>query len=68
MPPKGFPTAQIDMLLAEKIGLFKLDILSQRGLGHFKNTIVLIKENRGVEVDIRQVDKIFCRSQCCCSN
>lgn len=59
MPPKCFPTAQIDMFLAEKIGLFKLDILSQRGLGHIKDAIVLIKENRGVEVDIRQVDKFF---------
>src|SRR5690606_23038166 len=59
MPPKGFSTAQIDMFLAEKIGLFKLDILSQRGLGHIKDAIGLVKENKGVEVDIRQVEKFF---------
>ncbi|MBC8035582.1 MAG: PHP domain-containing protein, partial [Chitinophagaceae bacterium] len=41
MPPKGFPTAAIDMFIAEKIGLFKLDILSQRGLGHIKDTVEL---------------------------
>ena len=38
MPPKGFCTSQMDMFIAEKIGLFKLDILSQRGLGHIKET------------------------------
>ena len=59
LPPKNFPTAQIDMFLAEKIGLFKLNILSQRGLGHIKDTIGLIAENRGVEVDIRQVERFF---------
>lgn len=59
MPPKGFSTAQIDMFLAEKIGLFKLDILSQRGLGHIKDAIKLVKKNKGLEVDIRQVEKFF---------
>ncbi len=34
LPPKVFYTSQIDMFVAEKINLFKLDILSQRGLGH----------------------------------
>ncbi|RYE46293.1 MAG: PHP domain-containing protein, partial [Sphingobacteriales bacterium] len=34
MPPKGFPTTQMDMFVAEDIGLNKFDILSQRGLGH----------------------------------
>jgi DNA polymerase-3 subunit alpha len=59
LPPKGFSTAQIDMFLAEKIGLFKLDILSQRGLGHIKDAIKLVRKNRGVELDIRQVEKFF---------
>ncbi|AWW29442.1 DNA polymerase III subunit alpha [Echinicola strongylocentroti] len=58
-PPKGFNTAQVDMFLAEKIGLFKLDILSQRGLAHIKDAIGLIRDNRGEEVDIRQVEKFF---------
>ena len=36
MPPKGFPTTQWDMYVAEVIGFEKLDILSQRGIGHIK--------------------------------
>ncbi|GGZ42112.1 DNA-directed DNA polymerase [Echinicola pacifica] len=58
-PPKGFNTAQVDMFLAEKIGLFKLDILSQRGLAHIKDAIGLVKQNKGEEVDIRQVERFF---------
>ncbi|MEO6915163.1 MAG: PHP domain-containing protein, partial [Chitinophagaceae bacterium] len=57
MPAKGFSTSQIDMFLAEKIGLFKLDILSQRGLGHIKETIEIVKRTRGISIDIRQVEK-----------
>jgi DNA polymerase-3 subunit alpha len=50
--PKGFPVAQIDMFVAENIGLNKFDILSQRGLGHIKDTLRLIKQNKGLDVDI----------------
>lgn len=57
MPPKGFATAQIDMFVAEKIGLFKLDILSQRGLGHIKEAIRLVRENKNIHVDIRDVER-----------
>jgi DNA-directed DNA polymerase III PolC len=57
MPPKGFPLAHIDMHVAEDIGLYKFDILSQRGLGHIKSAIEIIEQNRGVKVDIRQVEK-----------
>ena len=59
MPPKGFCTAQIDMFLAEKIGLFKLDILSQRGLGHIREAVRLVKKNRGIDVDIHRVDEFM---------
>src|SRR5687767_7635780 len=55
LPPKGFSTSQIDMFLAEDIGLFKLDILSQRGLGHIKESIELIKKNKGISIDITRV-------------
>ncbi|MDP2386616.1 MAG: DNA polymerase III subunit alpha [Bacteroidota bacterium] len=55
MPPKGYPTTQFSMLEAEDIGLYKFDILSQRGLGKIKDSLALIKENRGVEIDIHQV-------------
>ena len=57
MPPKGFATTQIDMFIAEKIGLYKLDILSQRGLGHIKEATRLIKENRSITVDIHDVER-----------
>ena len=42
MPPKGFPTTQFDMVVAEDVGLFKFDILSQRGLGKIRDTLDLI--------------------------
>lgn len=57
MPPKGFSTAQIDIFVAEKVGLYKLDILSQRGLGHIKEAIRLIRENKGVSVDIHAIEQ-----------
>jgi DNA-directed DNA polymerase III PolC len=57
LPPKGFRTSQMDMHIAEKIGLFKLDILSQRGLGHIRETIELVKQNRGEIIDITQIEK-----------
>jgi DNA polymerase-3 subunit alpha len=57
LPPKGFATAQIDMFVAEKVGLYKLDILSQRGLGHIKEAIRLVRENKNISIDIREVEK-----------
>jgi DNA polymerase-3 subunit alpha len=57
LPPKGFSTSQIDMHIAEKIGLYKLDILSQRGLGHIKETIEIVNENRHEQIDITQIEK-----------
>lgn len=56
LPPKGFSTSQIDMHMAEKIGLFKLDILSQRGLGHIRETIELVKQNQNKLIDITRID------------
>ncbi len=55
MPPKGYPTTQFSMLEAEDIGLFKFDILSQRGLGKIKDAVNIIRQNKGVEIDIHQV-------------
>jgi DNA-directed DNA polymerase III PolC len=57
MPPKGFSTSQIDMHMAEKVGLYKLDILSQRGLGHIRETIDLVNDNQQIKIDITQVEK-----------
>jgi DNA-directed DNA polymerase III PolC len=55
LPPKGFATALIDMFVAENIGLHKLDVLSQRGLGHIKECIELVKKNRHIDIDIHNV-------------
>ncbi len=55
MPPKGYPTAQFSMLEAEDIGLYKFDILSQRGLGKIKDTLEIVKENKGVAIDIHNI-------------
>jgi DNA-directed DNA polymerase III PolC len=57
MPPKGFATAQLDMFVAEKVGLYKLDILSQRGLGHIKDATLLVAQNRNIFIDIHDVQK-----------
>ncbi|HVW58644.1 MAG TPA: DNA polymerase III subunit alpha [Puia sp.] len=57
MPPKGFSTTMMDMFVAENIGLHKLDVLSQRGLGHIKECMELVKANKGIDIDIRAVEK-----------
>jgi DNA-directed DNA polymerase III PolC len=56
-PPKGFPLAQFSMLEAEDVGLYKFDILSQRGLGKMKDAVELVKRNRGTAVDIHDVKR-----------
>lgn len=55
MPPKGYPTTQFSMLEAEDIGLYKFDILSQRGLAKIKDAIDLVKENAGVTLDVHNM-------------
>jgi len=55
MPPKGFPTAMIDMFVAENIGLHKLDVLSQRGLGHIKECIELVRDNHRIDINIHDI-------------
>ena len=57
MPPKGFPTTEWDMYVAEDIGFEKLDILSQRGIGHIKEAVDIIKANRGEDIDIHQTQQ-----------
>lgn len=52
MPPKGFPTVQWDMYEAEAIGYEKFDILSQRGIGHIREAVQLIKQNKNKDIDI----------------
>jgi DNA-directed DNA polymerase III PolC len=45
LPPKGYPTTHFDMVVAENIGLYKFDILSQRGLGKIKDAVLIAHEN-----------------------
>jgi DNA-directed DNA polymerase III PolC len=55
LPPKGFPITQFDMITAEDIGLHKFDILSQRGLGHIKEAVDIVSENKGQSIDIHDI-------------
>lgn len=55
LPPKGFPIVQFDMFVAEDAGLYKYDVLSQRGLGHIKSSAEVVRENRGKVVDVHAV-------------
>lgn len=55
MQPKGFPIAQFDMYVAEDLGFAKFDVLSQRGLGHIKMAVDIIRQQRQLSVDIHRV-------------
>ena len=57
MPPKGFATTQFDMVAAEDIGLYKFDILSQRGLGKIKDAVKIVRYNQTNEepIDIHDI-------------
>ncbi len=54
LPPKGYPVSQFEMHSAEDFGIYKFDILSQRGLGHLKEAAAHVKRNRSIEVDIHR--------------
>ncbi len=58
-PPKGLPTAQMDMYTAEDIGFEKFDILSQRGIGHIKDCKEIIKLNTGKEISTDNPHRFF---------
>ena len=58
LPPKGFPTTQYDMYSAEKLGLIKIDILSQRGIAHIRDAVEMVERNHGVHLDIHQVEAL----------
>jgi len=57
LPPKGFPTTQFDMYVAEDIGFEKLDILSQRGIGHIYETVSIVRKNKNVSVDVHRINE-----------
>jgi len=56
---KGFVITQYDMRDCEDVGLIKLDLLSQRGLGCYEDTIEAIKRNGGeIGIDIDDMDTL----------
>jgi DNA-directed DNA polymerase III PolC len=59
MPPKGFATTQFDMVVAEDIGLYKFDILSQRGLGKIKDAVNIAAYNhpKKTPIDIHDIKR-----------
>jgi DNA polymerase-3 subunit alpha len=58
LPPKGFPTTQYDMYSAEKVGLVKIDILSQRGIAHIRDAVEMVERSRGIRIDIHQINAL----------
>lgn len=59
LPPKGYPTIMFDMVVAEEIGLYKFDILSQRGLGKIREAVEIVKYNNPThpEIDIHDIQR-----------
>lgn len=57
LPPKGMQTVQWDMYAAEVIGYEKFDILSQRGIGHIKEAVEVIRQNHGIAFDAHDFKK-----------
>ena len=58
LPPKNYPTVHFDMQIAEDIGLYKYDVLSQRGLGKIKDAVTFVEQNHGKKVDIHAMKAI----------
>ncbi len=59
LPPKGFATTQFDMVIAEDVGLYKFDILGQRGLAKIKEALQIIRYNKpeeAVSLDIHNIN------------
>jgi DNA-directed DNA polymerase III PolC len=56
LPPKGLPVSHFEMHNAEDFGIYKFDILSQRGLGHIKEAARHIKRNRGIGVNVHDFE------------
>jgi len=57
-PPKGYPMVQFSMLEAEDLGLYKFDVLSQRGLGHIRDCIEMIQNQQDSIVPIRNLEQL----------
>lgn len=75
LPPKGFPTTQFDMIISEDVGLFKFDILGQRGLAKIKECLQIVRYNQPnlPPIDIhnikafkkdKQINQLIAAAQC----
>ena len=58
MMPKGFAITHFDMYGAEDLGFHKYDVLSQRGLGHIKDAVDLVKRNKSQSIDVHDIARI----------
>src|SRR5690606_15130161 len=56
-PPKGRPTVQFDMYVAEDIQFEKFDILSQRGIGHIKDCREIVFQNQGIRIETSEPER-----------
>ena len=52
---EGFLTTQYDKDKVEEIGLLKMDLLGLRTLTVIGDTLTLVKENRGIQIDIDNI-------------
>ena len=57
LPPKGFQTIQIDMNIAEDVGIHKFDILAQRGLSKITDAVEIIKRNQP-NAEIKDIEDV----------
>ena len=75
LPPKGFPTTQFDMIISEDVGLYKFDILGQRGLAKIKECLEIVAYNKPdiPKIDIHnikafkldpKINKLIAEAQC----
>ncbi len=55
MPPKGLPTTQWNMYTAEELSYEKIDILSQRGIGHINECVDIVGQNRQKSIDVHRI-------------
>ncbi|MCB0505356.1 MAG: DNA polymerase III subunit alpha [Cyclobacteriaceae bacterium] len=60
LPPNGHPITHFDMHISEDIGIYKFDILSQRGLGKIKDALEIIHELHPdhPEIDIHNMNML----------
>jgi DNA polymerase-3 subunit alpha len=60
LPPKGFATVMIDMNIAEDVGIYKYDILAQRGLSKIKDALQIIAYNQpnAVVADLEDIEPL----------